>query len=385
MANGNKRSILFVAFPFSIHTVRWINQLVEEDWDIHLFSSHPFAEVHKGLSSKVHYHPNPLHFTSNRSMGKRIMHKVKQVTKKISTKRSVQPGDLARLIRKIKPEIIHTLESQNAGYLVSNTRDDMNWNFPTWVHSNWGIDLHFFRQLKEHQPRLTKLLSQVDVFITEGERDAQLARSMGFNGAMYTFPSVGGGFKVPGVPYVAPSKRKKILVKGTQDILRRGLIALNAVERCIHLLKEYDILVYSACQETKVAAELITFRTGKEIRIIENCSQDEMLQLNAQARINLCTNLSDGLPNCMIEAMLTGCFPIQSETSLANEWIEHGKTGLIVPPEDAAIVAAGLQEALTNDKMVDEAAAPNMEKIRSQLDYEKMREKAVALYSNLLN
>lgn len=31
--------ILFVARPYSIHSARWINQIADEGWDLHLFPS----------------------------------------------------------------------------------------------------------------------------------------------------------------------------------------------------------------------------------------------------------------------------------------------------------------------------------------------------------
>src|SRR5712691_1088768 len=40
--------ILFVGFPDSIHTARWINQLADEKWDIHLFPIHD-GPVHPDL------------------------------------------------------------------------------------------------------------------------------------------------------------------------------------------------------------------------------------------------------------------------------------------------------------------------------------------------
>lgn len=36
----NKRPrILFIAFPYSIHSVRWISQLNDTGWDVYLFAS----------------------------------------------------------------------------------------------------------------------------------------------------------------------------------------------------------------------------------------------------------------------------------------------------------------------------------------------------------
>jgi hypothetical protein len=143
------------------------------------------------------------------------------------------------------------------------------------------------------------MLAGIDLLLVEGRRDEDLARQHGYAKKVLTFPSVGGGFQIPTLAYIPPSQRKSILVKGTQDIVRRGLCAIRALERCASLLEGYKIIMYSSCTETKIAAELFKDNTGIEISILENATQEEMLALNAAARISLCTNLSDGLPNAM--------------------------------------------------------------------------------------
>ena len=38
--------ILFVAMSDSIHTARWINQIADREWDLHLFSSVDYGVLH---------------------------------------------------------------------------------------------------------------------------------------------------------------------------------------------------------------------------------------------------------------------------------------------------------------------------------------------------
>jgi glycosyltransferase involved in cell wall biosynthesis len=380
-----KIKILFVAFPFSIHTARWINQLSDCGWELHLYSSHRFSKPTDALSSKINYHSNPLNMGGQVSLTKKIFRKAgNAIGAKIEIYKT-EETELINLISEIKPNIIHSLESQHAGYLVSRVKQAMsNLSFPTWIHSNWGVDLHFFGRLKEHVPSLKKLLSNIDVFIAEGKRDEMLARQLGFTKNTFTFPSVGGGFHIPAMPLVAIDKRNIILVKGTQDVIRRGLNAIRALERCIQLLQNYRIILYSSCNETRVAAELFFANTNKEIEILGNVSQQEMLDLNSKARINICVNMSDGVPNAMIEAMLMGAFPIQSDTSLADEWIEDGLTGFLVPPEDTDVISEKITLALTNDEMIIKAAEINYTRVADLLNYDVMKHKAIDMYKSVL-
>lgn len=390
--------ILFVAMPFSIHTVRWISQLNDTGWDIHLLPSMKFQPLHAEMRG-VTYHENFYDNLYARIPGNTYssIHVpflsfirnglLKKGIRKFANVAGIarDPADeLARLIGKIRPDIIHSLETQHAGYLVARAKKKMadKFPFPLWIHSTWGIDLHFFGRLQKHIPLIRETMAGVNVLVVEGKRDEVLAKKLGFRSEVRVFPSVGGGFHIPDGEAGKTSIRKKILVKGTQDIIRRGVVALRALERCADLLGEYEIILYSSNEITRAVAELFTGHTGKQITILEGVDHDGMLRLNAEARLNICVNISDGLPNAMLEAMLMGAFPIQSDTSVANEWIQNGETGMLVPPEDPDVIEWAIREALLNDELVDRAAVANRRRISEQLEYRHIKASVTDMYRN---
>lgn len=387
--------ILFVAMPFSIHTARWISQLNNKGFDIHLFSSmsgHDLHETIKGITFHENFYNTAgktAAFNNYASRQFESLSFIKHPVLKTLIRRSVKISGceksnvqaLQSVIQKVQPDIIHSLEMQHGGYLVSQAKIKYSGNFPVWLHSNWGIDLHFFGRLEKHQLPIRQALSQIDVFITEGERDEKLARKFGYTGPIYTFPSVGGGFIFDQLPPTKTSSRKKILLKGTQDIVRRGLVGLRALERCIDILDEYEIIMYSSNEVTQAAAELFYHRTKKRIHILEEVSHPEMMKLNKESRLNICINMSDGLPNSMLEAMMSGAFPIQSETSLASEWITHAHTGMIVPPEDPDVIEQAIRTALVNDTLVDNAAVMNHKLLSDKLEYKNIQQRAIGMYN----
>ncbi len=75
-----------------------------------------------------------------------------------------------------------------------------------------------------------------------------------------------------------------------------------------------------------------------------------------------------------------GSFPVQSFTACADEWIEDGVTGLLVPPDDPEVVEAALRQALTDDRMVDSAAATNRIIAAERLDHRILKPMAVGIY-----
>lgn len=390
--SDRRLKILFVAFPFSIHTARWISHLEGTDWEMHLFSSMPGKLPHKDIRNVIiheQFYNIPKKYTGSfkplsfpflawfRNLGlNSLFRKVLEILK--LEKQRAQT--LEKLVKQLRPDIIHSFETQHAGYLVAETRNKFQGKFPVWIHSNWGIDIHFFGRLESHATLIRRMLKEIDVFIAEGHRDKQLATEFGFAGKVYTFPSVGGGFKIPENNFPAPSGRKKILIKGTQDIVRRGLVAIRALEKCIDVLQCYEIILYSSNEITQAAAAMFYHHTGKKIIILEDVSQAEMLALNGEARVNICVNKSDGVPNAMLEAMLMGAFPIQSDTSMANEWLDHNKTGMIVPPEDPDIIEKAIRKALEDDEMVDQAAKINRRMIEEKLEYNSIGKSIIAMY-----
>jgi glycosyltransferase involved in cell wall biosynthesis len=181
------------------------------------------------------------------------------------------------------------------------------------------------------------------------------------------------------------SQRRIIMVKGYQGWAGRALVALRAVERCAELLNDYALCVYSASEEVAMAAELLARSTGVRVTMVplESLHQ-EVLRLHGRARISIGLSISDSISTSFLEALAMGSFPVQSWTSSADEWIEDGVTGLLVPPEDPDVVEQALRRALTDDQLVDAAAAINWQTACERLDSRQLRPKAVALYTTVV-
>ncbi len=382
--------ILIIAFSESIHTARWINQIADQNWEIYLYPSQITNKVHDAIRNVKILVPKVWRRKDNK-----YINLLFNLFTKIRNKTNFNYYEkrLYRYIKKLKPNIIHTLETQNAGYLLYNVkrRYFQNKAFPAWWHTNWGSDIYLFGRLKEHRDKIKGVLHECDYYSCECERDVKLAKEMGFSKTiMPVYPNT-GGFDLKNLDkmrggLVKPSKRKIIMLKGYQGWSGRALVALRALTRIKEFLKEYKILIYTYHEvDVMIAAELLSIEAGIDIHYIPiNSKHGEILRLHGKARVSIGLSISDAISTSVLEAMAMGSFPIQSWTSAANEWFEDGKSGLLVPPEDPEIVAEAIKRALTDDELVDRAYEMNWDTVKERLNYDLLKEKTISSYKHII-
>jgi hypothetical protein len=387
--------ILFVAMADSVHTVRWIGQLQDRNWDLHLFPCED-GNIHTGFRGLTIY-PLLRQYSPrmDASVGQtgiwwpfpRGRTRLTQLIRGVGATRAAM---LTRTIRNLKPDLIHTLEMQRAGYLTLESRCRMEaTQFPPWIFSCWGNDIYHFGQQPEHEPRIRQVLGASDYFTADCFRDSTLARNFGFRGCdLGVFP-VGGGFEIDRMQQVAegkPSSRKIIAVKGYQSETwgGRALIALQAIKSCAENLRDYRIVVFSAYGGSQVcsAVEELT-RAGLSVTLLPQSSHDEIVKLMGRARMALGLSITDGTPNTMLEAMIMGAFPIQSDTVSTAEWIVNGQNGFLVPPENSDAAAAAIRKALADNALVNRAAEMNSHIARTRVDVGVIKPRVLEMYEKV--
>lgn len=384
--------------PHSIHTSKWLGMIVDLGFEIHLFPSMGDMPLHQDICN-ITYYSNidsadyrrrkvrvqrlvPWMPISKSSLLSRVL---RAVFRRLAPGLSDPARRLASVIARVQPDMIHTLETQHAAYLLHRATLIRRPNLP-WVHSLWGSDLFLYSQLQAHQDLLRSVMSRVDFLHVECGRDVQTARNLGFEGDLCLHSCFSSGFDLDlaerhrGTP---PSKRRVIAVKGYSGWVYRSLVALRALELCADLLKDYKIVIYLAAEDVRISAELIALRTGVHIEIMDGEYLD-VLKLLGNSRIALSLSISDGVPSTFLEAMVMGAFPVQSNTACAEEWVTNGETGLLVPPEDPDVVARALRIALTDDKLVDQAAESNWQTANARLTRPKMTRAASEMYAKAL-
>lgn len=380
--------ILFVGFPYSVHAARWVSLLADQGFELHFFPSQDNDYIHPDFrnivfwlihnqSRATHLHP------SVTLMGAWSFKSIGKLIERSSYTRHLW---LKMVIEVVKPDIVHSMEFQHAGYLTLQAYNASNGIFPPWIASNWGCDIHLYGRLPEHKERVTDILSLCSYYSCECNRDIALAKGLGLRGIpLPVVPNSGGLDMRKVLQHRSPgltSDRRIIVVKGYHRHLHRAQVALRALEICADTLKGYTIKVFSPYPREiiEVQAELITQETGIDIELLSELSHDEMLKLHGSARMSISLSISDGICTSLLEAMAMGSFPIQSWTACANEWVEDGITAALVHPEDSLPLSNRIREILLDDKLVNSAAELNLRTIEERADKSKIKQIVIDSY-----
>jgi glycosyltransferase involved in cell wall biosynthesis len=401
-AEGPRRPlILFVAMQNSPHTARWIEMVADRGWDLRLFPLDPHG-VNANLCGVTLYQPQlmairpedykelPLPaYAKGRTTPVQVV-PYRAGLRDIGGVESLQsgrvslgeagetapalhgPGVLASLIRKLQPDLIHSMEFQHAGYLVSQAKDLYGDGFPPWLATNWGSDIFHFAQFEAHQKQIEHLLSQIDYYSCECHRDIKLAHHHGFRGpVMRVLPNT-GGFDIEHITTLRsplpPSKRKRIMIKGYQHFAGRAMTSLAVLESIADRLKDYEIILYSVSSEPLARASQLIDQGVLNIKIVGWADHDEMLSYFGSSRMYMGISVSDAISTSVLEAMAMGAFPIQTDTSCCDEWFEDGIGGFIVSPDAVDQIRTAFLRALDDDALVDSAAEINWKTVERRLD-----------------
>ncbi len=389
--------ILFVALANSVHTARWIRQLEGAGWDLHLFPAEWPCDCHP-LLPRVRVHGmglcRPADFPPALSAAGCWPWRTGGWAAESLARRFV-PGwedrvaQLVRTIKRVRPDVVHSLEMQRAGYLTGAAARRFGNRFPPWLYSVWGSDLYHFGKQPEHRDRIHDVLARCDYLTADCERDLRLAAQFGFAGETIGVLPGGGGFAVEAMTAwrVLPvTQRRIVVVKGYQNEAwgGRALVALQAIEHCADALRGHEVVVYSAVPVVHDRVNELKVTRGINIRILPPSPHDVLLKLMGTARCSIGLGLTDGTPNTLLEAMIMGALPIQSDSSAASEWIRDGWNGILVSVADLAAVESALRRALSDDRLVETAAIENLRLARTRIDDGIVRPRVIAMYERIV-
>jgi glycosyltransferase involved in cell wall biosynthesis len=380
---NSRKKILVIGMADSVHVSRWLAQFVDQSIDFTLFPSSPHRRIHPGVKQLVHSEIGKMTVVIKPALMRWLAFPLSALDlflANVSRSRL-----LRRVIENETFDLIHVMELQHAGYLLVDT--GLAPNLPKVFVTNWGSDIYWFQQFPKHKQKIVELLDIASAYSAECHRDIEIVRSLGYSGVVMPVIPNSGGVDVSGLPKDSwpPSQRKKIIIKGYTGFVGRALTALRALEQVADCLDGYEVLIYSASLRVRLRALVLRLKHRVTIRIIKKRTPHAvMLRHFSESRIYIGISLSDGISTSLLEAMATGCYPIQTGTSCASEWLTL-TSGAIVDPSDIGEIGQHIREAITSDALVDEAAKANIAIIQSRASAQVVSSVALGFYQDLLS
>lgn len=284
------------------------------------------------------------------------------------------------LIRAVKPSIIHA-HSGKAG-TVARIAGKLCGVPIIYTAHGWGFSPGTPKLRRIISLIAEKILAPITTrIICVSESDRQLALKLGI-GTHQLLTVIYNGIQSIAIPLATPST----------DPVRLIMIArFNEQKDQVTLLR-----AFSQLSEPSVHLDLVG--SGRSLNSCRALSQSlgiskqvsflgdrrDVPQLLSRAQIFVLSTHYEGLPISILEAMRAGLPVIASEVNGIPEEVIDGKTGLLVPPKDAAALAKAIDNLIQSPMLRQQMGQAGRERFEQEFSLEQMIVKTKAVYDEIL-
>ena len=367
---------------FSSHFFNWVKQLKNTDHEIFWFDVNDSGSVVKEIEF-VHQFPKwryRINFPG-RYLIKDKFPKADMLVN-LFNERDLQLV-FSDLLEEIKPDVVHSFVM----YWATAPLLEVLKNKPQikWIYSSWGSDLYYYGKQQKENVEMVKTFPYIDYMFSDCYRDYELAKKYGFQGQFLgVFPGRGGyDFSLSDEYSLSPEKRNIILIKGYQGKHGRCIQVLKAILKARSLLSDYDIIVFGADEEVKNFVRSSGLNKWHNFEVFGKLSHEKILKLMGSSIVYIGNSLSDGMPNTLLESIIMGAFPVQSNPGGATaELIEDGKNGLLIEdPMDIENILLILKTVVSDRTFpLKKGIEYNLKYIKPKLEREKVSDQVKSKY-----
>lgn len=366
----------------SVHLARFLGMFSDHNLEMRLVSSSPHRRLHPEIVRLLATSENQLSL-SMPVLSKALSLPMWLLDRFLSD--FLRGLVVAIEILKFKPNFVHANELQNAGYAAARAYSLLPKKLrPPLVATNYGSELQWYGEKVGHRRKIIRLLSYALAFSAECQRDYDLARQLGFSGLELELIPIAGGAPVMETG-LAP--RGSVAVKGYQNRWGQALQVLKELEKHHAQFIHLEFVFFSCNLSVMLACRMAQARGRLRIRFYGKgrLSHSDVLGLLQNSLAYIGFSKSDGISTSMLEAMSCGAIPIQTSTSCANEWLDHGQTGYLVSVTNVEEVSRALLEISSGSLDVNRARLANFKLMRNRYDPERIRQVALRNYQTILS
>ena len=285
----------------------------------------------------------------------------------------------------IRPDVVQSFVLQSGAYPLLPVMK----KFPQlkWIYSAWGNDLYYRQQFKNDLRDIKETLPEIDYMFSDCKRYHLIALNHGFKGDFLGVYPGGGGYEINNYDqWMKPiSTRKLLLIKGYQGKLGRCNVILEAISSMKIELSSIDVVVFAGNETVQNYAVKKGLMQWDNFVFHRHISHDQVLKLLGNSILYIGNCISDGTPNTLLEAIIMGAFPIQSNPGGAKEEIvQHQLKGLLISdPENPEDIKSLITEALSNKEFMRKAVEYNLGNVKPDLERETVRKQVLEQYERV--
>jgi glycosyltransferase involved in cell wall biosynthesis len=377
--------ILLVAIP-NHHFFQWVNQLKDSGYEVFWFdvSDGGLAVDKISWVKQIKSWKLKWDFPMRHVIKSHFPNCYKQIQK--FNERGITVV-FEKIIQEIHPDIVHCFEMNLSGLPILNVMN--KYKKINFLYSSWGSDMFYFKEHGIQKTQVANFLERVDYLITDCKRDYSIAVLNGFkNKFIGVYPGNGGiTFATDFMQTV--KKRNVILVKGYESFGCKASKVIEALQLVpLTLLQNFEIVIYSADEIIIEKIKKNAFFDNLKLKIYSRAifiANEDLLKVMGKTSIHISNNISDGMPNTLLESMGMGAFPIQSNPGNASEEvISHGVNGyLITDPLDCVAIAVLIESAIHNQELRAKAQEYNVNFIAEKYNRARLKNEIVEIYQDV--
>lgn len=367
--------ICFVANAESIHTVRWINYFINKGHEVHLIS-------HKG-----------------RDIDGVIFHKLITFGNAKITTEKIRPVDLLsfavraiqtrRIIRKIKPEIVHAHNVILSGFYASIS------NFHPIVITAWGTDVLIAPKKSFLLKKIAKyVLKNADIITCDGLNTKDAMIELKAYTEKINIIYFGIDTKKNHSSQRDEKLREKLNINNSPALI--SIRSFNPVYNIETLIRAIPFVLTEIPDAKFIIAgtgpgennlkELVTsLQIEKNTIFTGSLAADDIPKYLASSDLYVSTSLSDsGLAASTGEAMACGLPVIVTDVGGNREWIRNSENGFIIPVKDSKILAEKIICLFKDKSLMKKFGIISRKIIEERQDYYKEMEKMEKICKGLI-
>jgi glycosyltransferase involved in cell wall biosynthesis len=187
--------------------------------------------------------------------------------------------------------------------------------------------------------------------------------------------------------YHVKKEPNNIIMVGNTEDRKKGVIYLLQAMR---MLKEEkcDVkltIVDRKGDHTKYAPKLVhEFNLEDRVTFTGRLSTEELVRHYSAAEVAVTASVYEGFGLPCAEAMSCSTPVIATKAGALPEVVNHGRAGLLVPPEDPSALAAAIKQLLSNQSLRQRLGEAGRKRIEEAFSWEDAAKKTLEVYKEVV-